>query len=211
MADEKPIPPILRELPEDLVGSRVVVRPFRVGDGQALWEAVEESREHLLPWLPWAKGHQTPADSEAYARKKQADWLLREDFSLGIWEQGTVRFLGGSGLHATQWDVPAFEIGYWLRKSAEGHGFMTETVCLVCQLAFDTLKANRVYIRAETLNNRSTAIPRRLGFVEEAVLRNASRSSNGELCDFFLFAMTPAEYAQSPIHNILNAGSPATR
>lgn len=46
-------PPILRELPEELLGERVQVRPLRAGDGAALWEAVQESRNDLSPWLPW--------------------------------------------------------------------------------------------------------------------------------------------------------------
>jgi RimJ/RimL family protein N-acetyltransferase len=188
--------PILQELPLALQGERVIVRPFRPGDGIAVWEAVEESRSHLTPWLPWVSKHTSPAESEVFARRAQTRWLSREDLTLGVWEQQTDRFLGGTGLHRIHWDIPAFEIGYWLRVSAEGKGYMTETVRLLCRLAFETLQANRVEIRCDSRNVRSAAIPRRLGFVHEATLRNDNRDPSGELRDTLVFALIPADYAR---------------
>jgi RimJ/RimL family protein N-acetyltransferase len=186
----------LREVPNELVGERVIVRPYRPGDGAQLWEAVEESREHLLPWLPWGDTHKSPSDSEEFARKMEAKWLLREDMPAGIWERATGRYLGGTGLHRIDWEVPSFEIGYWLRKSAVGNGFMTEAVRLLCALAFETLGANRVHIQAAAGNLKSAAIPPRLGFVLESTQRNAKRISTGELVDMLVFAMTPTEYKE---------------
>ena len=75
-------------------------------------QAVEEAREHLRPWLPWIDLHRSPADSEAYARQSHARWLTREDLPLSLWERETRRFLGGTGLHPANWDVPSFESGY---------------------------------------------------------------------------------------------------
>ncbi|HZO91226.1 MAG TPA: GNAT family N-acetyltransferase [Chthonomonadaceae bacterium] len=190
--------PILWELPEELVGERVLVRRYRPGDGAAMWEAIEESREHLRPWLPWVGQHQSPADSEAYVRRAGARWQLREDFSMGLWALATGRFLGGSGLHASDVEVPSFEIGYWLRPSAVGHGYMTEAVRLLCRLAFETLAANRVFIRCDSRNARSAAIPRRLGFLHEGTLRNDHRDTSGELFDTLVFALTSQDYANLP-------------
>src|SRR5579859_6957453 len=149
VATNEAMPPILRDLPDELYGERVLLRPFRAGDGQALWEATEESRDHIRPWLPWGDDTRAPSDSEAYARRALARWVSREDLPLGIWDRATNRFLGGSGLHRIRWNIPAFEIGYWLRQSAEGQGYMTETVRVLCKFAFETLSANRVEIRVD--------------------------------------------------------------
>ena len=186
--------PILRDFPSELTGERVLLRPPCAGDGPAIWEATDESREHLKPWMPWIEETKTQADSERYARQAHARWLTREDLPLTIWERDTARYLGGTGFHRIHWNVPSFEIGYWIRKSAEGQGFMTETVRLLCRFAFETLQANRLEIRCDALNERSAAVPRRLGFVHEATLRNESRSLTGDLRDTFVFAMLPADY-----------------
>jgi RimJ/RimL family protein N-acetyltransferase len=186
--------PILIDIPEELIGPRVLVRPYRPGDGPALWEAVEESREHIEPWLPWGPSHRCPDDSEALVRRANAKWHMREDLGMSVWDRSTGRYLGGTGLHRMNWDIPSFEIGYWLRKTAEGHGYITETVRLLIQLAFDTLHANRLYIHCAVDNVRSSAIPRRLGFLHEGRLRNHARNSRGELYDLDVYAMTPEDF-----------------
>ena len=186
--------PILIDIPEELLGPRVLVRPYRTGDGPALFEAVEESRNHIEPWLPWGHHHKTVVDSEACARRFHSNWVTREDLILSVWDRSTGRYLGGCGLHRANWDVPSFEIGYWLRKSAEGHGYMTETVQLLMALAFDTLKANRVYIHCAAANVRSSSIPKRLGFVHEGTLRNQGRNLWGEVYDVEVYSMVPREW-----------------
>jgi RimJ/RimL family protein N-acetyltransferase len=191
--------PILRELPDRLVGTRIVVRPYQIGDGPAVWNAIDESRSHVHPWLTWPGEHRTPANTEAAVRRWRANWLLREDLPVGLWEkEGERRYLGGSGLHRIRWDVPSFEIGYWLRRSAQGFGYMTEAVRLLCGLAFDTLGAQRVFIRCGSENVRSAAIPLRVGFVREGILRNDSRDADGKLYDTLVFAITPHEWAKCP-------------
>jgi len=187
--------PVLRELPAQLVGERILLRPYQAGDGQALFEAVDESREHLLPWMPWGSQHGCVEDSEVWVRKAQAKWILREDLALGVWERMTGRYLGGSGLHRIDWEVPSFEIGYWLRRTAVGNGYMTEAAWMLCRFAFEELSAQRVFIRCAAENHRSAAIPKRLGFVPEGRTRNDKRDMNGKLYDMLMFGMTPQDYA----------------
>ena len=188
-------PPILRDLPDELVGERILVRPPRPGDGAAVFEAVEESRAEISPWLPWVEKTRSVSDQEEAMRRGAARWLLREDLMVGIWDKHTGRCLGGSGLHRIDWTVPAFEIGYWLRTSAWGQGYVSEAVQVLCRFAFETLGANRVEIRCDPENVRSAAVPKRLGFVQEAHLRNDVRDGAGELRDTLVFALTPNDYA----------------
>jgi RimJ/RimL family protein N-acetyltransferase len=191
---EKTKDPILPDLPEELSGERVLLRPYRAGDGRALWEAVEESREQLQPWRPWENSSVSPDETEAYVRHEMAKWILREYLSMSLWEKQTGKYLGGVGLYRIRWEVPSFQIGYWLRASAEGKGYMTEAVRLLCDCAFGTLAAQRVEIRCDRRNVRSAGIPRRLGFMHDATLQNQSRTPQGELLNDFVFFMTPDRY-----------------
>lgn len=97
--------PVLIPLPDELVGPRVTVRPYREEDAPALWEAVEESREHLAPWLPWVGSYRSPEDAVAFTRRARARWLLREDLPVGIFELASGRLLGASGLHRINWEL----------------------------------------------------------------------------------------------------------
>ncbi len=189
--------PILCDLPDELLGERILVRPLRPGDGAVIFDAVEESRAEIGPWLPWVEKTRTPDDSEAAARRGAARWLLREDLMVGLWDRETGRYLGGSGLHRIDWAVPSFEIGYWLRTSAWGRGYVSEAVQVLCRFAFETLGANRVEIRCDLRNTRSAAVPTRLGFTQEACLRNDVRNGAGAVRDTLVFALTPGDYAQA--------------
>ena len=112
--------PVLLELPPEIRGERVLLRPFRDGDAAALWDAVDTSRQHLKPWMPWVHDHDSPEFSREYIRKMHAKLTLREDFPMGIWRHSDGGLMGASGLHRIDWTIPAMEIGYWLRPDAEG-------------------------------------------------------------------------------------------
>jgi RimJ/RimL family protein N-acetyltransferase len=191
-------PPILLAIPETLEGQRVTLRPWRRGDGRALWDAIDESRDHLAPWMPWIDDTRNPDDSEEYAIRSGVRWDLREDLALGIFARESGRVLGGTGLHRIDWRIRRFEIGYWLRKDAEGHGYVSETVQLLTRLAFDELDACRVEIRMDTVNGRSRRVPERLGFRHEATLRQAMAAPDGSPVDVHVFALLDDEYLALP-------------
>lgn len=178
---------------EELRGQRVVVRPWQLGDVAALFEAVMESRTHLLPWLPWADAYASPDDSRDFILRVTSRWLLREDFTVALADAQTGQIVGGSGLHPRDWSIPSFEIGYWLRKSAEGRGYVTEAVKLLTDYAFATYDAKRVYIRCDERNTRSAAVPKRLGFVPEAHLRHDGVAYDGVLRNTLIFALIPSD------------------
>jgi ribosomal-protein-serine acetyltransferase len=178
---------------EELRGERVVVRPYRESDAQALFEAVAESRDHLRPWLPFADKHQTVDESRNWVIQQAANWILRDDLTLSIWEQATGSFLGSTALHPHNWEIGYFSIGYWLRPSAEGYGYVTEAVRLLTNYALDSLKANRLEIHCDELNVHSAAIPQRLGYVLEGRLRNHLAASDGRLRTTLVFSLIPTD------------------
>jgi ribosomal-protein-serine acetyltransferase len=186
--------PLLLELPDRIVGERILLRPLQAGDGAAFWEALQESLEHLRPWQHWMDWHETPLHSEVAARRAYSHWVRRQTLVQGIWEKAGGRFLGTIALEHIDWTTRSFGVGYWLRASAEGHGFMTEAVRLVCRFAFEELGAQRLAIWCDALNGRSAAIPRRLGFVCEGRLRNERHNSRGELQDTLVFSLISNEY-----------------
>lgn len=178
---------------EELQGERVIVRPYRVEDAEALQAAVAESREHLRPWLPFADAHQTVEESRDFIIRCTANWLLRDNFSLSIWSRETGAFLGGVGAHIRDWDIRWFEIGYWLRASAAGHGYMTDAARLVADYLLDHLGAQRVEIRCNALNTHSAAVARRLGFTQEGHLRNVRLGPESIPMDTLIFSRIPTD------------------
>ncbi|HEX8998074.1 MAG TPA: GNAT family N-acetyltransferase [Ktedonobacterales bacterium] len=179
--------PSLIPLFDELVGERVIVRPHRQDDFDELWEALQESRDNLRPWLPFAD--ESADQLRDWLARVVSKWYTRELMGMGIVERESGRLVGNLGLMVHSWNVGSFEIGYWLRASAEGHGYMSEAVRLVTDFAFDHLDANRVQIRCDVDNTRSAAVPRRLGFTLEGRLRRDMAAPDGRIRDTFVFSM----------------------
>jgi RimJ/RimL family protein N-acetyltransferase len=176
---------------EELRGERVLLRPYWLDDAAEAQAAIAESREQIRRFEDFADDFQTVDEMADRIVRRRARWLLRDDFSMGIWHIQTGRYLGGLGLRPTLdggWSVPAFAIGYWIRASEEGRGYMTEAVRLITAYAFDTLAARRVEIRCDARNVRSARVARRCGFELEGHLRNVARASNGTIADELVFA-----------------------
>jgi RimJ/RimL family protein N-acetyltransferase len=185
---------ILQPAPGVLRGERIIVRGYQDDDVDELYAAIQESIEHLRPWMPWWNTHGSPDDTRAYIRRARAEYLLRESFAMGIFARDGGRCLGSCGLGVTNWDVPAFEIGYWIRQSAEGKGYVSEAARLLTVCAFTTLGAQRLMIRCDARNTRSARVAERLGYRQEGLHRHAHRDTSGNLTDLLYYALIPSEF-----------------
>lgn len=173
--------------PFDL-GDGALLRQYRIEDLGALWEAVEEERARIGPWMPWVEPTRTIDDERVWLERVVADPASLE--GLGIWVEG--EFAGGTGLNVDPFGISA-EIGYWIRSRFEGRGLVTKACERLIGHAFDGLGVHRVIIRAGTENVRSRAIPERLGFTFEGVQREEGRGSGG-FYDLRMYAMLDREW-----------------
>jgi len=182
--------PILLDFPDAFESERLIIRAPRPGDGVLINPAILESLEALRPWMPWAQTAPSVDESEEVMRKGAANFILRSDLPLVLLRKDTGQFIGGSGLHRMDWDVPMFEIGYWVRTSCAGQGYITEAVNAISRFAFETLKANRVEIRMDDHNRASWRVAERAGFLLEGIFRKDTRDVQGDLRDTRVYAKT---------------------
>jgi ribosomal-protein-serine acetyltransferase len=183
--------PLLPDFPDHFDTDRLLLRAPRMGDGETINAAIRESFEKLHQWMDWARRIPSIAESETHAREAAARFRSREELSWWLFSKSDGMFVGASGLHSIEWSVPRFEVGYWLRTSMEGQGYMTEAVTGIVQFAMNTLHAERLEIRCDALNRQSAAVAERAGFMLEAQLRHHRRNRNGELADTLIFAQFP--------------------
>lgn len=185
--------PMLLDFPDFLETERLLIRAPRPGDGAVVNASIVESYDELRAWMPWAIEPQSVEDTETVMRRAAASFIKREDLMLLLFRKSDGLHVGSSGLHRIDWSVPRFEIGYWLRTSLNGHGYMTEAVNGITRFAFDTLKAERVEIRCDALNRRSAAVAERASYTLEATLHRDTRGTRGELRDTLIYARLRAE------------------
>ena len=173
----------------------MLLRSFTIEDAPALREAVEETRESLLRWLPWGDQHRSTEESAAFCAESHARILAREDYDpLAIFTLESGRFLGGAGLHVRDAEALSFELGYWIRASAEGRGYVQEAVRVLVGAVFEHVGANRVMVCCDSKNERSRRVIARAGFVPEGILRRTRLRRDGTLRDTLVFAMVREDY-----------------
>lgn len=185
--------PLLLDFPDEFETERLLIRMPKPGDGPAVHKAKQASRNELKPWLPFAQKEETEEETESNVREAYIQFLKRKDLRLHIFHKQTGELVGCTGLHRIDWDVPKFEIGYWVDTRFSGKGYITEAVEGVTAFAFNELKARRVEIRCDTKNKASRVIPEKLGFKLEAILRNDDLSADRmEIRDTCVYAKIKA-------------------
>jgi ribosomal-protein-serine acetyltransferase len=158
-----------------------------------VFTVVERERTYLRHWLPWVDLTTEVEFTLNFIRTSLERFASNDGFSAGIWS-GT-EFIGGIGTHKMDWLNRRVEIGYWIAQGFQGRGIVTDACRAVIDHAFLELKLNRVEIHCAAGNEKSCAIPQRLGFQWEGLLREA-QLLNGEYQDIHVYGMLARDWTK---------------
>jgi ribosomal-protein-serine acetyltransferase len=158
-------------------------------DAEELHGLVEANRDYLAEWVPWAAG-QTLDGTREFIEKARRQVEESDGFQGALVLGG--RMVGVGGFVSVNRESRSTELGYWLAEEQQGRGLMTKTVSALLDHAFDEWDLNRVEIHVATGNRRSRAIPERLGFQQEGVLRDYERVGDRYL-DIVVYSLLARE------------------
>jgi ribosomal-protein-serine acetyltransferase len=156
------------------LGEGAELRSLEPEDAEAVFAVIDANREHLRRWFPWVDPTVSPAETRGFIERSRASETDIE--AVGIWVEG--RYAGNIGLRVDPMSNHG-EIGYWLAETFEGRGLVTKACRALIEHGLRELGLHRIEIRAAPQNVRSRAVAERLGFTQEAQLREASRSAEG--------------------------------
>ena len=168
------------------------LRRLEESDADELYRLIDANRAYLAPWLPWAEA-QTHEGTVEFIRMIRRQEASNDGFQAALTFDG--RIVGMIGFHGVNWPHGSTTIGYWLDERHQGRGLMTRAVRQLVDHAFRVWDLHRVEIQAALDNHRSRAIPKRLGFREEGVRREAERIGDGYK-DLVVYAMLAPEWVQ---------------
>jgi ribosomal-protein-serine acetyltransferase len=133
-----------------------------MSDAVDLHEAILESVDHLVPWMPWASFEPlTLSDRQQLIAQWLDRWEHAADFNFGVFEEETL--VGGCGLHSRV-GPGGLEIGYWTRARETGRGIATEAAGCLVEAAFSMPEVTFVEVHHDVANVASGQIPKRHGF-----------------------------------------------
>ncbi len=149
-------------MPDRIEGDGVLLRRWLVTDAEVLGRAVEESDDHLRPWMAWMEHEpQTLEQRRAMLAEREREWSRGGDVMLGTFVGDEVA--GSCGLHRRR-GPSALEIGYWIHPSFTGRGLATTVARMLTDVAFSVPGITHVEIHIDKANVASLGVPRRLGF-----------------------------------------------
>jgi ribosomal-protein-serine acetyltransferase len=174
----------------------IFLKLLDTNDAQSLFRLTEQSREHLRKWLAWADDMRCEKDTENFIRESRKNYADQKGMDAAIVYKD--QMVGVAGFHDIDWVNKSAAIGYWLGKNYTGKGIMTRVVRELTDFAFTHLHLNRVEIRAAKGNEKSRAIPERLGFQTEGCIREAEWLHN-QFVDHIVYGMLKKDWTKQTI------------
>jgi RimJ/RimL family protein N-acetyltransferase len=175
-----------------LEGGQVALRPLRQSDAASLHALLttEEVSRFISPPPTTVEGFErfiawTHAQALAGAYVCFAVTLVGRDTAIGIFQ---IRALGAS-FDTAEW-------GFALGSPFWGTGIFMEGADLTLHFAFDTLGVHRLEARASVRNGRGNGALRKVGAVQEGVLRS-SFLRRGEYHDQALYSILADDWRAS--------------
>jgi ribosomal-protein-serine acetyltransferase len=179
-----------------VIDSATALRVLREDDAAELFALTDANRAHLRRWLPWVDLVTSEEDSRSFLATVVAQREEGRGPTFGIVRDGALA--GVVGYLPIDRVNRCGEIGYWLAEREQGYGVMTECCRFVVRYGFLTLDLNRIQIAAGTENRGSRAIPERLGFKFEGILRGRE-NLYGTFIDHAMYSLLRSELdAESP-------------
>lgn len=174
-----------------VVNQDLELKLLKLEDAKELFELTEQNRSYLRKWLSWLDKNQTIEDTKKFIQTGLEKFEKDKGFELGIWYQD--QLIGCIGLPLLNKDHNKAVIGYWLSQEFQGQGIMTEVVKGLVNYLFKELKLNRVEINCAIGNEKSCAIPQRLGFACEGTIRQAEWLYD-HYVDWYKYAILASEW-----------------
>jgi ribosomal-protein-serine acetyltransferase len=158
-----------------------------------LFAVTHTNRAHLKTRLSWVDNIQSVDDFTHFiinAKKRESGGT---ELSFAIVFIETVA--GRIGIYNIDQYNKTGSIGYWLGKEFEGKGIVTKACHALMDYCFGYIKLNRIEIKCAVENYKSQAIPERLHFKKEGIVRQGEFLLNSFI-DLYAYSMLKDEHYQ---------------
>jgi ribosomal-protein-serine acetyltransferase len=166
------------------------------GDAEELFAVVDANRAHLREWLPWVDASTEVGHILQFVRSVLEQHSKNDGFACAVLCQR--RIVGVAAYHPIRWANRSVELGYWLSRDMVGKGMITRSCSVLTDHAFRELGLNRVAVQVATNNFRSRAVPERLGFKQEGIIRDAEWLYD-HFVDHVLYAVLRREWQDNDL------------
>ena len=160
--------------PERIDVDEFLLRRYTRDDAQTLHEAIKASFAEIHPWMPWCVEPVRIEEQRDFIERGFLAWATARAFDYGIFD-ATGSQIGAISL-MDRVGPGGLEIGYWLRTDMTGGGIITRAVRRLTELGLALPEISRIEIHCDAANERSAAVPKRLGFRLDSVVDQEAKA-----------------------------------
>lgn len=175
-------------------GKKIILRKYESDFVELLFEAALESQGgEFTRWMPWCGEDYSFKESEDFIEMLSENWEKGTGFGFAIFDRETGKYLGDVSLNHPNADHKYFNLGYWIRVSAQNRGIMSEAARLLAKTAFEDLEINRIEILAALENIPSQKAAEKAGATREGILRKRLMIG-GRIHDGVMFSFVKEDF-----------------
>jgi RimJ/RimL family protein N-acetyltransferase len=185
-----------------LENERVILRALTQNDVANLRVFSEHEPELWQYSIQSAAGE---ANLQLYMDKALKDKSEGNAYTFIVYDKIMQEYAGCTRFYDIQSQHACLQLGYtWYGKKFQGTGLNVHCKYLMLSFVFDNLGFERVEARADVLNKRSIAAMKKIGFLEEGILRNNALSANGIRRDSMVLSILKSEWYDAIKKQILH-------
>jgi len=144
-------------------------------DAAEVFDLIDKNRKHLRTWLPFIDTTYSVNNTHSFIEGLQKPYCQEMVFTV-CYNDSITGLIGFKDIDKANMRL---EIGYWISKQDEGKGIVTDCCRTIIEKAFAKMNINRVQIKCGIGNERSSNVPKRLGFKFEGIERSGEKHRNG--------------------------------
>ena len=155
------------------IDENISLRLFTENDANEFYHLTIESKEYLKEWLGLLDYTRDVEDTKRNIQSRIQELVNNGGYpqSFAIIYNGKIA--GTIGFNEIQKANRVGVIGYWLGECFQNKGIMTKAFQALLIYGFQELHLNRIEVRVASENEKSKALPKKFGFLEEGKVRQA--------------------------------------
>lgn len=155
-----------------------------------IFDRVNRNRGYLKKWLSFIDAMSELRFAEEFVKRSMEQY--KDGRAAGFVIFYKEEMVGRIGVYKIEPYNRIGEIGYWLTENAQGKGIVTKACKALISFCFKELKLNRLEIKCGTENKKSQAIPERIGFTKEGIIRQGEFLYD-HFIDLYLYSLLQQE------------------
>ncbi len=169
-------------------GEKYRLVPFDVSFTEALFEAVHESRNELIPFVSWCYPEYSMEDARRWLQARERERFEGRSYDFAITDAHNGELVGGCGIDRIQSKNCQGNLYYWVRTSQTKKGAATAAAAAIASFGLGTLNLVRLEIVVAETNFAGQSVAEKIGASRE--IRLPSRLIlEGQILHAYLFSL----------------------